>query len=286
MATRKEKLMISGLRTVLNGTARLSHKRAGRLAYRLLAQPRRHALNEQATELLDSAEQRTLRIDGIDIATYYWPGTTERTALLLHGWESCTGRWREQTLALIAAGYHVYAFDAPAHGRSGGTQFTVVHYARTLSAYLTQLPAVPAHWIGHSAGGMAAIYYLTKYKQPSLPKRMALLGVPAHVNDFVDAFCSVLGFNQRVRSGLDKEFQRRLDFPIHELDFVAYLDKIDIPGLLVHDRQDEVGPYEGARRLHQTWTDSELFTTEGLGHSLPGPEVVAAVMGYFLSSRG
>ncbi|MEM1358054.1 MAG: alpha/beta hydrolase, partial [Bacteroidota bacterium] len=92
MAIDKEKLMIGGLRRLLNGTARMTRRGAGRIGYYLLTNPRRLDEEPEQEVFLASAEQETLQLGGLDIHTYHWPGKGP-SVLLLHGWESSTARW-------------------------------------------------------------------------------------------------------------------------------------------------------------------------------------------------
>lgn len=273
--------MIGGVRRVLNGTARVSPVRAGKLGYRLLARPRRPALEPAAQAFLARAVTQKIQLGGIDTQTYHWPGPGP-TVLLLHGWESCTGRWQEYYQDLTAAGFDLRAFDAPAHGRSGGDNFTVIEYARVLDDYLHRLHRAPDFWLGHSAGGMAIMYYLTQHENPLRPRRVVTMSVPAELTDFLAKFQSVLGLNDEVVAGIEQEFIRRMRVTFSDVSPARYAAEIDVPGLILHDVDDDLAPVAGAEAMFRNWPVASLMLTQGLGHSMLGEEVVQLAVDYLL----
>ncbi len=51
-------------------------------------------------------------------------------------------------------------------------------------------------------------------------------------------------------------------------------------GLIIHDRNDRLVPYTQAKELLASWTGSNLFTTEKLGHNrmLINKDVIETIM--------
>ncbi|PHI20485.1 hypothetical protein CEQ90_06960 [Lewinellaceae bacterium SD302] len=281
MAISKEDLLIGGVRRFLNGTSRVFPRQAGRLGYRLLSRPRRAALDTLSFEFIKQAEQKNITLAGIPTQTYYWPGKGPGV-LLLHGWESCTGRWYEFYDFLKEAGFAIYAIDAPAHGRSGGDNFTVVEYSAVIAEYLKTLEDPPAHWIGHSGGGMAILYYLSQLNEGIQPKRIVTMSVPAELTDVMNKFQDVLGLRNKVVEGMEREFIRRMQLTFKDISPASYARDIDVPGLIIHDVEDDLAPVEGAEAIFANWKKSSLILTEGLGHSLVGMEVVELITEYLL----
>lgn len=279
MAIDKEKLMIGGLRRLLNGTARITRRGAGRIGYHLLTNPRR--LDEELENLvfLESAEQQTLQLNGLDIRTFHWPGTGP-SVLLLHGWESSTARWFALFEPLQKAGYNIYAIDAPAHGQSSGKKFNVFIYCKIIDAYFREIGFAQDYWIGHSGGGMAAIYYCTQPEYTFRPKQIVSMAVPGELENFIDKFCELVGANDRVKYGIGRRVHKNLNRTVQEINFAEFAKCVDVPGLIVHDEDDDVAPIEGARRINRNWKGSQLVTTRGGGHSLTGELVPAIVIEY------
>ncbi|MCB0639717.1 MAG: alpha/beta fold hydrolase [Lewinella sp.] len=253
------------IRAVLNGTVRLSPVLAGQLTYQLLGAPRHKEPEPHELPFLTAARAGKIPLGKSEIQTYHWPGAGPRI-VLAHGWDSHSGRWHALGERLLAAGYDLYALDAPAHGRSTGNFFSISRYARSLGALLKEVE--PAAVIGHSAGGMAAIYYLTQYPKPVMPGGLVIMATPAELADFVRAFQQALELDERVIEGLDAVFRRRLDRPLHYFSISRFARALQIPGLILHDEADPVAPVAGARRIHRYWEQSELKIFTGLDHSL------------------
>ncbi|MEM9258480.1 MAG: alpha/beta hydrolase [Bacteroidota bacterium] len=279
MAIDKEKLMIGGLRRLLNGTARMTRRGAGRIGYYLLTNPRRLDEEPEQEVFLESAEQETLQLGGLDIHTYHWPGKGP-SVLLLHGWESSTARWYALFDPLKEAGFDIYAIDAPAHGKSSGKKFNVFVYTEILDAYFRYRGGAQDYWIGHSGGGMAAIYYCSRAEFTFRPRHIVSMAVPGELEDFVDKFCELVGANDRVKYGIEHRLHRKLARRFSDIRFTDFVKDVDVPGLILHDEEDDVAPFHGARRMHQNWTGSTLATTRGCGHSLVGDLVPAMVVEY------
>ena len=56
---------------------------------------------------------------------------------------------------------------------------------------------------------------------------------------------------------------------------------VRIPSLIIHDEQDEIASFDGAKLLHQSWGNSSTFvSTQNLGHSLQGRLVYNAILDF------
>lgn len=284
MAVNKEKLMLGGLRRLLNGTARVYRRGAGKMAYYFLTTPRRLADDPGTDEFLKEATHGTFTHDDQDIHCFHWPGKGP-SVLLLHGWESSTARWFAMYEPLKKAGFDIYAIDAPAHGRSEGKKFNVFMYCQVLDTYFKHLGFAPDYWVGHSGGGMAAIYYACKPEFTFDPKQIVSMAVPGELENFIDKFCELVGANDRVKYGIEHHFHRKLDHRFADIDFTEFVKQVKVPGLIVHDEEDDVAPIAGARRMHANWPGATLATTVGCGHSLTGDLVPAIVVEYLLKSE-
>lgn len=271
--------MIGGLRRLLNGTARMTRRGAGRIGYYLLTKPRRLADDPGTDAFIAEAVAETLQLMGMDIQTYHWKGSGP-TVLLLHGWESSTARWHGLFPALKERDFDIYAIDAPAHGKSGGKRFNVFLYCQVLQAYFEKRGSCQDYWIGHSGGGMASIYYASHEEFTFRPQEIVSMAVPGELENFIDKFCDFVGANQRVKYGIEHRFTRNLDVTFADINFKEFVKKMKVPGLIIHDEEDDVAPIEGAREMHRNWVGSRIATTKGCGHSLVGDIVPALIISY------
>lgn len=279
MPITKEDLLIGGIRRFLNGTSRVFPRQAGKLGYRMLSRPRRPNPAPESSDFIEQAQKEKINLAGIPTQTYYWPGSGPGV-LLLHGWESYTGRWYEFYDALHKAGFAIYGIDAPAHGRSGGKNFSVFEYSAVLSEYLKRLQNPPVYWVGHSGGGMTIFYYLSQLDEAIQPSRVVAMGVPAELTDFLGKFQSVLGLRNKVLESMESEFTRRKQVLFRDISPASYALDIKVPGLIISDIEDDLATVEGAEIIYKNWKNSSLIITEGLGHNLLGSEVVELVTAY------
>lgn len=262
----------------------MSRRQAGKLGYYLLSKPRRAADEPLSTAFMHDAERYTIDAGGTKLQCFHWAGSGP-SVLLLHGWESNSGRWYAFFEPLRQAGYSIYAFDAPAHGRSGGSRFNALIYAEALRAYLEYHDTAMQYWIGHSAGGMAAIWYLTEMSPQYEPDQLVGMAVPGELEHFIDKFCAVIGVHEKVKLGIDDQFRRKLQVSFSDISFVNFVKKLRVPGLIVHDECDDLAPIDGAYRMHANWPGSSLITTRDCGHSLTGDLVPAMVLEYLRHCR-
>ncbi|NNK11552.1 MAG: alpha/beta hydrolase, partial [Flavobacteriaceae bacterium] len=169
-------------------------------AYRLFCTPRKGRVLPIQEEFLKEAAFEKVMVDDMEIQTYHWKGPGKRV-MLLHGWESNTYRWRNMIGFLKEEGYDIVAFDAPAHGWSKGKLFHVIRYTACTKKLVDRYK--PAYLIGHSVGGMNAVYQQYLYPKNSLQK-IVTIGSPSEMQDVMKQYQEILGFNDRVMQALDE----------------------------------------------------------------------------------
>jgi len=133
-----------------------------------------------------SVEERnhTLR-DGVSLFYRYWPGTAKRAVVLLHRGHEHSGRLAHVAQELDLPGFSIFAWDARAHGRSGGTQDSSV----TMSTFAADLDEFVRHIskdygiaiediavVAQSVGGVFAAAWAHDYAPPI---RCLVLASPA-----------------------------------------------------------------------------------------------------------
>jgi pimeloyl-ACP methyl ester carboxylesterase len=264
---------LGAIRYGLNTLALVSKPRAGKLAFELFSTPRRKKYFSHFQALMDQAQVHRITLNGRRIVSYEWPGN-KPAVMLAHGWESSSARWAPLIEELRSRDFRVVAVDAPAHGESEGRRFNVRLYAEALEIAARKFQ--PQSLVGHSAGGMAAVYLLTHLDAPGI-RRLSLLAAPSELTDLLENYRRTLGLSNLVIEGLYERFEKRYLRPVAYFSIKEFVRQLEIPGLIIHDRQDQITAFSDAEAIHQNWASSRLITTEGLGHSLNSPEVVQAV---------
>ena len=256
--------VIKSIGNALNATSLISSKYASKKAINLFASPRKGRYNDNQKRIIESAFFEEVSYNNLDIATYRWVGKG-KTVLLAHGWESNTARWDYILKDLQEQDFNIISLDAPAHGRSGGKQFNAVLYSEFINVVAQKFK--PDVLIGHSVGGMASVFSMYKHQISSVEK-MILLGAPAHFTGVFDRYKSMMGFNNRISNGLDSIVLERFDQPVSYFSAANFTASIEAKGLIIHDKNDRIIPYEDAQLIASRYKNSELISTTGFGHSL------------------
>jgi pimeloyl-ACP methyl ester carboxylesterase len=262
-----------------NSLALVSKEKAAQKAFELFCTPRSGKVKPHQKEFLDKAKNNILTVDKIQLQTYKWTGT-KGTVLLLHGWESNVFRWRNLIDDLKKEDYTIIAFDAPGHGNSSGHIFNVPLYNKCAEKIIETY--LPKYIIGHSVGGMTSLY--NQYKNPiNSIEKVISLGAPSELSEIMANYQKILKFNAKVLTGINELFIREFKFTINDFSVSRMAKDISKKGLLIHDKFDKIAPYHSSERVHKNWEESQLITTEGLGHSLH-QEVVNKEIIAFLKS--
>lgn len=280
MSSRALKILATAYGQYFNITALFSREKAAKKAFKLFCTPRKGRLQDHQKTYLNQFTQQQVQLADHCIQTYHLPGK-KPLVLLCHGWESNAFRWRNLLEKLQEAQYEVLFFDAPAHGASSGSELHVPVYESCTSALIEKFK--PTFVIGHSIGGLAVMYSQYKNPQPSVQKLVSL-GAPSELEEIMNNYQRLVGFNNRVLSALDHYFKKRFSFGISEFSMSELVKKIEQQGLLIHDLKDPIAPYTAAIRMQKNWKNAKLITTEGLGHSLHQEQVNNQIIAFLEAS--
>lgn len=252
----------------IHAAATVSPALAGDLAYRLFfTTSPRMAVRDADAPTHDDARRGRLAVRGVEVVTYEW-GTGPRTVLLLHGWRGRASQFAPLVRELVAEGFRVIAFDAPAHGSSAGRRTDVrdwVEAAQQLQAEHGPFAAI----VGHSFGAFAA---LTVARSTVPTPAVAAIAGAAGPDAFLAEFAREFRLDVATTARLSERFRGRLD--LDQATVSARYDAAQHPLpaetelLVVHDRDDRRMPDADSRRLHDAHGErSRLLRTEGFGHT-------------------
>lgn len=252
----------------VRAAAAISPRFGGDIAYRLFftTSPRMTVRTADAPTHGDARRGR-LRVRGVEVVTYEW-GTGPRTVLLLHGWRGRASQFAPLVRELVAEGFRVVAFDAPAHGASGGRRTDIRDWVDA-AEQLQERHGPFAAIIGHSFGALAAA---TAARSTVPTRAVAAIAGAASPDAFLAEFARELHLDARTATRLAVRFRRRLD--VDEATVSARYDAARHPLpdstalLVVHDRDDRRMPDDDSLRLHRAHGErSRLLRTDGLGHT-------------------
>ncbi len=253
---RFEKTAPGWVRATFASTGRIAPGLTSVVAAELFRTTRRSSPRRGEREVLESA--MSSRIAGIQV----WSWGEGPIVLLVHGWNGRSTQLGGFVSPLVARGYRVVAFDALGHGDSDGTQSSLPEFANCIRQVVDELGGVYAI-VAHSLGGAATTYALA-YGLDA--ERAVFISPPADPREFLKVFAAALGINDDVRERVRHRLERRLGVPMEEMRVQAIAPRMEIPLLVVHDRDDKEVPYSVGRSIASQWPSAELIITEGLGH--------------------
>ncbi len=263
----------------VNGLAQIAPGLAGRIAFKLFCKPAKKEPKKNEFNFLATADRTTEVVDGRAYAVWHW-GFKGPIALLVHGWESHSGRWRKMVPILLNAGYQVVAVDAPAHGRSDGNRFTMVEYAGIIR-FLLQKYAPVDLIIGHSVGATSVVWALNNTGEAYRPKKAVLLAPFTSLRYTMERSTRNLGISPLVMRETIKRIEIFAKIAYDDIDITLRAHTLEgMQTLIVHDRGDRVTEHTESEKLHTAWPGSELWITEGFGHGLTAPEVYKVLEDY------
>ena len=241
----------------------ISPKFATTFAAKLFTTPIKHKIPKREYEMDNKSGKNKIMVPAINksILTYQY-GKSEQKILLVHGWSGRGTQLFKIADALLQNGYSTVSFDAPAHGKSEGNTTIMSEFIASILEIEKQYGPFEIA-IGHSLGGMSV---LNAVKDGLKVKKAIVIGSGDIVQDILDEFIFKLGFNQkfseRLRFLFEDKYQVKMD------DFSAYraAQKIQIPVLVIHDKDDPEVPAEAGIHIHKHLQNGTLFLTEGLGH--------------------
>jgi pimeloyl-ACP methyl ester carboxylesterase len=247
--------------------SRLTPGLTSRVAARLFTLPHRSRKSRPREEqTLRDAVTLPLEIEGRRLAAWSWGEGP--TVLLHHGWNGRGAQLGAFVKPLVAAGYRVVTYDAPAHGSSPGRFTNGVELARTISAVSRHLGGLHAI-VAHSLGCLATSYAL---RQRLAVERIVFVSPPADMVTFTREFAEMVDLGERAHDMMLTHFERTLamnweDFSTEKLAEYDRLARGDqTPLLVVHDTEDLRVPVQHAQRIHRAWEGSRLIETSRLGH--------------------
>lgn len=247
-------------RAGFGATQALSGAAAARLADRLFCSPPSSSVPTAVRELFTRAERSSVVVDGQRVAVWKWGAGP--TVALVHGWGSRAARLAVHVEPLLAEGFSVVAFDAPAHGESEGRLGSGLQTARALTAVAAATPLYGV--VSHSLGAAATLVALRDGMEL---QRAVFIAPPSDISVFLMRFAEMFGLREDVLRAMKRHTEERLRFSWDDFDLVrmaATAHRGEL--LLVHDREDDEVDWECGAAIAAAWPGATLLTTEGLGH--------------------
>lgn len=279
---------LAAVRSGMKALSRVSPSLAARAIDRLWFSAPRTQPTAEARVRLQAGTRLQHRVHGREVVAWSWGEGP--TVLLVHGWGGHAGQLHAFVEPLLAAGYRVVAFDAPAHGasapsRHGGKRVTFFEMAealRTVAADAGPLAGAIAH-----SGGCAVVALALREGWPT-PPRLVFISPFAQPSSAFAPFGRSIGASDAAMTRFVRRVEARFQRPWSDFDITGLpMLRAVPPLLLVHDRGDREVAFAHSEAIARTWPDARLVPTQGLGHRklLREPGVVECVAGFFGPAR-
>lgn len=274
------------IRALFRVVSTLSPPLAGRLAMRLFLTPMARRIAPDEARFLATAKAQALSVPSGHLQAYEWPARLANapTVLLVHGWISNAARMAEVVRALQSRGLRVVAFDAPAHGRSGGRQADLQAFRAAMTTVIANCGPVHAV-LAHSFGALTTIMWLAE-DQPLDLRAAVLVGMMSDVGYVFDSFSMAMALRPDVLAHFRALFRTRYGAYPEDVSTAELARRLRLPVLLVHGGMDDLVPAVHAIVVARQLRDGQLLIAPDLGHSAPlrDPATVARIAD-FLATR-
>ena len=271
---RRRRLVRTLLRRILGALSRLSPRLGAVPAEILFLSPPSQKRTRAEEAVLATGSSFRVRYPGGTLAAWSW-GTGPRV-LLVHGWGGHAGRLSRFVEPLVAAGFSVVAFDAPAHGASSGRRSSLPDFVDAILAVARERGPVSAV-VAHSMGATACALALGRGLRA---ERAVLIAPPADPERYVGKFARFFGLPDHARDSMKARLTDRYGFRWEDLRADRPAEGACCRLLVVHDGGDSAVPLGDGRAVADGWNDAVLVRTSGLGHHriLREPRVVTEAL--------
>lgn len=199
-----------------------------------------------------------------DVHLYYFAGG-EKHILICHGWADTTQSMQTIIKSFVDKGYSVWAMDHVGHGKSEGNESHLFAYIDGLKNAIHTIEYNYAPVIGvvaHSAGAAAVLNLDDDFLKS---RKFAVLGIPIKFFESMYNQMEMMGIHHKILTNLLNDLSMSFGLNWQELNPNQHEDKIGDHFLFVHDKDDEISPFDELKSFLKNCT-SKLIVTEGLGH--------------------
>ncbi|MBS1512047.1 MAG: alpha/beta fold hydrolase [Bacteroidetes bacterium] len=274
-----QKLGIVYIQTKFKVLGVFSKQYAARQAFQLFCTPQLRSKRKGAPA---NAAPLRFSLNGITICGHRWNHPQPKKALLLHGFNSAAYKFERYVEPLVKKGYEVLAFDAPAHGDSGGKQVNAVVYRDMILAIQSQFGPINS-FIAHSFGGIALCLALEQIPNTSSTKVVLIAPATETTSAIDSAFAMLKIKNTAIRSAFDNIIKQISGHTPEWFSVKRIIPHLQANVLWIHDEDDDITPLQDVLPLkNNPPAHVQFLITKGLGHRriYHDTEVKKAIIGF------
>ena len=263
--TFKQRLALMYVRAKFSMLSSLSKRKAAASAFDLFRTPQTRN-TKLPSPIFDKAEKLQFNIEGVTVHGYSWNHNVLKKVLIVHGFESSIVNFDHFVFPLMDKGYGVLAFDAPGHGRSGGTTITAPLFAKMITMIYEKYGPVQS-FIAHSFGGLTLSMALENMEHNESCK-VVFIAPLTELKTSADIFFSILNIDQKVQQRFDELITDMGGYPLEWYSIRRAIKNIRAQVLWLHDEDDDQTPLRDALKVKRdNPANVKFLITKGLGHS-------------------
>ncbi len=242
----------------------ISLKLGTNYAIKLFKTPIRFKTPRREFHMFSDARKGLIFIDELqkEIMVYHY-GNADKKVLLIHGWSGRGTQLYKIADLFLSKGFSTISFDAPAHGRSTGTE-TMMSEFIICTRVLHEKYGPFMYGIGHSLGGMTLLNAISR----GIPFQKAVcIGSGNSIVDIMKDFVAKLEMKPEIASMMKAHYDKAFGVDLEQFSSYQVAKNITIPTLIIHDVDDEDVSVQCAYAIHENLKNSSLLITKGLGHT-------------------
>jgi len=263
--TFKQRLALIYLRTKFSLLSFFSKRKAAASALDLFRTPQTRN-TRLPSQIFDKAEKLQFDIEGITVHGYSWNHNVLKKVLIIHGFESSIVNFDHFVFPLMDKGYGVLAFDAPGHGRSGGTAITAPLFANMIMMICEKYGPVQS-FMAHSFGGLTLSMALENMEH-SESSKVVFIAPLTELKTAAENFFHLLKLDEKVQKEFDELITDMGGHPLEWYSIRRAIKNIRAQVLWLHDEDDDLTPVRDALKVKkENLVNVKFLITKGLGHS-------------------
>ena len=233
------------------------------LAAFFFAKPFRYKFQDREIPILSQAQKSSVNIKslGKTIYCYHWKGRGPKV-ILVHGWSGRATNFYKIIEALIDLNCDVYAFDAPAHGKSRGVTTNLPEFIVCLETLLNRWGPFDVI-LGHSGGGFSSAYVCAHRSEI---KKLILISPFDQSMDLFEKYYELIGLGKKAQKLMYTYFFRKTNKDVSEFSSSISAQSINAKTLIIHDENDKEVELYNSINVNKNLKNGELIVTKGLGH--------------------
>lgn len=276
-----QRVVIGYYKAKLNTIGMVSPRIAAEQAFKIFCTPYTKGVKQKEPPIFHKAIKKQWLFDGLQIQGFHWipEKPNGQKALIIHGFSSYGYKFEKYIQPLLAEGFEIYVFDAPAHGLSEGKMINALIYKRFLGAIEQQFGRIDA-FIAHSLGGLATSLLAEELKDR---RKLVLIAPATETRTAVTGFYKMFKVKEPVQLEFEQMIERMTGKSIDHFSITRVMQTIQLPVLWIHDKKDSICPYADTLPLQSMQLPHiRFYTTEGLGHNkiYRDKQVIKTVIGF------